>query len=324
MNRSFVRTTVATLGLACALCLSACDAIKDFNFDTFLKPTSYEEAYNNAATAKAPVVASPTILTDGVLTVGIKSNAIAPLSIVNGDGTLMGIDIDLASSLANEMGLKVRFVSVSNVSESLGTTCDVLMDVDAGEDSAATVVGSYAESSATLFHKGAPITVSAAELEGATVGLQDGSLSQEALHNTGLTMNEVTFSSLNEAFNALESGSVDYVLCEAYPGAYLAAVTGGISYAGTLNVPTSIGIGVATENAALQASVQSAFDTIRSNGIMDLVRSKWIAGAAPLTNSNMVSDIPEKVEEAAPEENSEEAAPEEGGEEAVPEEGGEG
>ena len=93
----------------------------------------------------------------------------------------------------------------------------------------------------------------------------------DVLNNTGLKMSQKSYASLNEAFDALANGEVDYVLCEAYPGAYLASLHKGIGFAGSLEVPVTSGVAVLTENAALATQVQTAFDTISQNGILQLV-----------------------------------------------------
>ena len=104
------------------------------------------------------------------------------------------------------------------------------------------------------------------------------------------------FANLNDAFDALQAGTVNYVLCDAYPGAYLASVYGGISFVGTLDVCSPIGIAVASDNTELQASVQSAYDSLNAGGVVGLIRSKWVGGMPSITPEDQLDvqlfDVP--------------------------------
>ena len=285
-----------------ALTLTGCELPFGLgDLDSILSPTSYDEAYIARSTQTAPAVTPPAILKEGTLTVGLRSNAIAPLSIIGEGNSAMGIDVDLASALAGELGLKVAFTSVSDPAEALGKSCDIVMSAQASDDGSTTIVGSYAETAAALFRKGDGGIIDFSELDGKTVALQEGSVSQQALRATAALVTEQPYASLNEAFAALDEGRVDFVLCEAYPGAYLAASFGGISLVGTLDVPASTGIAVAPDNAALQAAVQSALESVRGNGAMDLIRSKWIGGATPITSTDVIANIVYAEQESAAE-----------------------
>ena len=307
MRKRAIRALFATVLLSTCLALSGCesfDSIKetvtgfDFggfvnavkeSFDDFMNPVSYEEGRQAQMERITPTVTSPTLVKDGYLTVGIKNyDVIAPSYIENSDGTISGLDIDYASALAEEMGLKVRFVPVNNVGEALYTTCDIVMDVAAGEDAYTTVVGAYEEQATAFFHKGEPITLSSANLTGKTVAVQQGSVSQALLETAGINMVQTPYANLNDAFSALDAGQVDFVLCDAYPGAYLASTFEGINFAGTLDVPTSIGIGVSLYKSELQSAVQAAYDKINSNGIKDIIRRDWVGGMTNLSYANQV------------------------------------
>ena len=110
------------------------------------------------------------------------------------------------------------------------------------------------------------------------MGLQSGSVSQRLLSQTDLRMLETSYDNLNEAFEALAAGEIDFVCCD-------------LNFAGTLDVPTAEGIAVAADNTALQVNVQSALDTVSSNGLMTLVRVKWIGGMPNATNQTVVAGL---------------------------------
>ena len=129
-----------------------------------------------------------------------------------------------------------------------------------------TVVGAYAEDAVGFFHKGSEQVAAKEDLVGKTIGVQDGSTSQQLLKRSDLEARQESFENLNDAFDALEQGIVDYVLCDAFSGAYLQAGYGDIAFCGSLNVPQSV-------------------------GVSDVVRSRWLGGLTPLGDASQVSGI---------------------------------
>lgn len=289
--RTYTRILAScAVALTLALGMTACDP--KGTIDEILTPTSVEEAIAAKEAQYAPTISTPVILEEGYLTVGLRTaETTAPFCITQTGGEVMGMDIEIASLLADVMGLKVRFVNVTSVDGALGTECDIVMNVEAGNAGGAAVVGSYSENASAIFRVGDPATLSADDLAGKTVGLQSGSISQRLLSQTDLRMLETSYSNLNEAFEALAAGEVDYVCCDLYSGAYLASFYPSISLSGTLDVPAAEGIAVAADNTALQINVQSALDTIQTDGRVALVRAKWIAGMPNVTNENMIQGL---------------------------------
>lgn len=235
-------------------------------------------------------VQSPTIIQDGTLTVGVIQTSSAPLSVVD-DGELKGIDADMAALLADQLGLKVKFVSIDNVSDSLGKTCDVVMGISSTNDDDVTVVGSYAERASAFFHKGDAGTVSMSDLNGKKVAVQSGSRAAAQLSASNLSVDEDDYPGIDAAFDALDQGEVDYVLCSAYTGAYLAQNYDGINICGTIDAPLPIGVAVASTNTNLQKNVEQALSTISSSGLEDIVRSRWVGSLADLTDQTQVEGV---------------------------------
>ena len=256
-----------------------------------LSPKSVSDAKQAEVDALSPSLSTPTIKESGKLIVGVNLNAQAPFVVRSDTGVLSGMDIDLASALGTQLGLKVSFVGLTSTTGSAAADCDIVMGFGSSSSETLTLVGSYAEDATAFFHRGDATVVSASDLANAKVGLQAGSASERALNESGLVMTQNEFDNLNDAFDALESGTVDYVLCDAYSGGYLAAVYSDIHVAGTLDVPESIGIGVAMDNTQLQTSVQQALNELSSNGVLDLVRARWVGDMAQLTTESQVTGL---------------------------------
>ena len=118
-------------------------------------------------------------------------------------------------------------------------------------------------------------SVSTDTLNTATLGVQMSSASQEALAKQSITANQKTFSNINECFEALESGEVDYVICDSTAGGYLARLMSQISYAGTLEAPSTLGVAGLSSNDELCRAVSDALDGITADGTLEAVHCVW-------------------------------------------------
>ena len=259
----------------------------------------------------------------GTLTVGIKMGETAPLAMSGSDGDLSGIDVDTAYALADALGIaNVELVAVQNASSALAADCDLVMGVESGESADVMSVGYYAQSALGVFSAAevGSVPVAASELEGRTVGVQGSSVSQVALRELGIGVTEQTFSNLNEAFDAVQgssvdpaaaradalglahvelvsvhhasaalaAGTVDYVVCDAYAGAYLSCVSGSGHFAGTIDAPVAVGVGVQASSSSLQASVQEAIEEIQGNGVANIAKSRWIGEFPVLSDASRI------------------------------------
>lgn len=309
MTRQRIFTIVA--GLLVAGGLAGC-SIGPVNLDDFIGTPSVEEAREARRSELAPVIAGSALKQEGTLTVGIPATETVPLSITTADGVQSGIDIDLAHALADELGLSsVSFVPVDGVDAALAETCDIVMGVEPGDAGSATVIGGYVQSATGLFTRGdVTAPVDASSLSGASVGLQEGSVSAQLVGDFELGIVRTPFANLNDAFEALEQGSVQYVVCDAYAGAYLAAAYPDVSFAGTFDEPTLVGIAVS--GPELQTAVQSALETVETGGVGDIARARWVGDLPTLTAESVITGLVERTEEPAAEEGSGDAEPAEG------------
>ena len=243
-----------------------------------------------APQAKQPLITEG-LKQSGTLTVGLHTSIGAPFITETGDG-ISGMDVDLASSLASELGLDVAFTGITDAAQGLGDKCDIVMNTSASEGSSFDVMGDYAESALALFHVGEPTVMKAEALDGKRFALQDGSSAQQALRVTALTVTEVPCKTLGEAFDSLKSGDADYVLCNASTGAYLASRREGISFAGAFSEPEPIGIALPSGDGAAQTAMREAYDRLSKNGELTEIRKTWLGNMPTLTKESVVADIP--------------------------------
>ena len=306
----YTRRGVLAMGLGCAaLCLGALTGCSNY--------PSVEEALEG--TVLQPTVSSAATLESGVLTVGLNANS-APFSwpvTVGQNQALQGVDVDMALAMAEAMGLTVKFVNVeTNVEAAAQGLCDVVMGVTQAQlPGSEVLVGNYLETAPAVFGKNVVSTVTVEQLASANVGVQNDSVSARALSAMAPTAVLTPYSTLNDAFSALEAGSVQYVACDSFMGGYLATSYPDISLAGALSLPDTRGVAVAATNVELQNAVRNALDSVAASGEQQAIREAWV-GNLPIINSGNQITPPAPAE---PAEVPAEPAPEEG----VPE-GGEG
>ena len=84
---------------------------------------------------KSPTVSSPTIGQSGTLRVGVNTEK-SPLAGMSSDGErIIGIDVDVAAAIADELGLKLSIVDVgSDPAGALSNgKVDIVMDIDSSD-----------------------------------------------------------------------------------------------------------------------------------------------------------------------------------------------
>lgn len=241
------RLGAGTAAVIAVLGLSGCA----FNpLSTFTTPTIDQIEYETVT----PAVSDDALVTPGTLTVALDTSD-APQAMQGADGELTGYAVDAARALASRMGLKVAFVDASSAGSALG---DKKADIFIGEinstDGDISSLGTCLYDATSVFGKtsdGGSLSVSTDTLNTSTLGVQTSSASQEALAKQSITANQKTYSNINECFEALESGEVDYVICDSTAGGYLARLMSEVSYVGALEAPSTLGVAGLSSNDEL-------------------------------------------------------------------------
>lgn len=299
MKRTFTLLAVATMALAAALALGGCSMLG-----------SSSDSYTPEK--KSPTIASPTIGQDGVLRVGVNSSN-APFS-AQVSGNIVGIDVDVAAALADQLGLDLQIVDVGADPEGAldNGSVDIVMSVDTS-DSTTTCWTSqaYLRSSVALFsmdgNAGLPnaegssasesedasgdadaesasgAEASSTDADGGTgtstvkIAAQSSSMSAwEVTNQYGADMLESS-DDLKSAFSALSSGSVNYVAADAVIGSYVAHSNGIDAHiVGIMENPSGYCVGVSSSNTDLQNAVSDALNVIVGNGVVPVIERKWL------------------------------------------------
>ncbi len=251
----------ACLLMASALLLGACSSAEQ-----------YQPSLPDATLTK------PAIAKDGVLRVGVNTDK-SPLAGL-GNNKIIGIDVDIAAALADEFGLKLEVVDVG--SDPKKAISDGEVDMVLGIDSTDKQIDIwksdvYIPTGVALFaltSRNAPVPTATSKPE---IAAQVSSKSAWAVTNT---FGEDALSStvdLATAFNDLASGDIEYVASDAIIGMYAANRQGvDVSIIALLEPAGGYCAGTATDNTKLQTALKDALNTLKNNGIIDVIETKWL------------------------------------------------
>ena len=238
-----------------------------------------------------------TTITDGVLTVGVNANNDV-YSSTNADGSITGLDIDIAAALADEFGCTLEVVDIGSKGGAavLEGTVDIVMNGFYDPANTGIAYSSpYINDGVALFtltENAKPI----AELDwtGATVVTQTGTPAQTAMI-AGVGVEGVTeIGTIQGAFDALESGQSKFLAANAVVGNYYAKDYDDISfvnYTSLADVSQKFII-VAEGKDSLLTSINDALSTISGNGIMKSIVVKWLGTQGTACMTTAVSDDP--------------------------------
>ena len=175
-----------------------------------------------------PQLESGTTITDGTLTVGINASN-SPYGGTNSSNETVGLDVDVAAAIADELGMKLQIVDVNSNGRSAlaGKKVDVAMGLTkSGNSDQVSYTSAYINDGASLYclSKNKP-----SSLSGFKEALGDGKVIvqgetaaayevQEALGSDSIQ----ACSTMQEAFEALERGDQKFLVADAVIGDYFA------------------------------------------------------------------------------------------------------
>lgn len=249
------------LALGVAGILSGCD--NPFNKETYV-PES-----------KTATVASPTIGVDGTLRVGVNTTN-PPLA--GQSSKIVGIDVDIAASIADEWGLKLEVVDVG--SDPLTSLQSGKIDIALGYDSSTASsnlakTSNYLQKGMALFALDA--SASSTPASGSVIAAQSSSMSAWTVVSQFEDCTLSSESDLKSAFKALSDGTANYVAADVLVGTYAAKSAGVDAHiVGMMQTPGGYcGVTIST-NPELQQKLSSTLEQLQTNGILDLIETKWL------------------------------------------------
>lgn len=217
----------------------------------------------------------------------------APQAMTDHEGKPSGYYADIARLLAERMGLDLRVVSSADVTGSLSKgKADLYIGARTGEDGVVES-GVLVQNASSIFAKSADgsrevPTVSATTLQGAVVAVQSDSAAQDAMDSAGIDTTLKTKSNVNECFEALADGEVDYVACDSTAGAYLARAYPGTVFVGTIAPMVSYDA-IAASGTDLADQAMGILEDALSDGTLEALFRLWY-GDLPFSLDDLALD----------------------------------
>ena len=227
-----------------------------------------------------------TLVTDGVLTVGTSPDYPPFENMENGE--YVGFDIDLATAVAELLGLEVEFQTLNF--DSILTAVAAGGQVDVGisgfsvDPERAELVdfsdAYYIDNLSVAVMSGGEITsdnaADALNTEGVVIAVQSGTTGEDYALEHFPNATIVPYTQSTECFAALQAGQADAVMTnssvvaqmieQSYPDAEIVlSVATGEEYA----------IAVSKDNAALTEAINEAIAALEADGTIDELMEKW-------------------------------------------------
>ena len=241
--------------------------------------------------SKSQTVSASALGKDGTLRVGVNASSAPLAGQTSSSSKIVGIDVDVAAYLADELGLKVEIIDVANdpAAALKNGTVDMVLGVDASDDEADYWrSASYLETGVALFGSEAETSVPTVDSK-PKIAAQASSKSSWRVTNLFGDDALVAQSDLKSAFSALANGSARYVAADAVIGTYVSYSN---EYAdkiiALLQDPSGYCAAIATSNTELQSAMSSAMTKLINGGMMDVIESKWLGKPMDLDNITVV------------------------------------
>lgn len=259
--------------LACCCAAAACLTL-------VLAGCSSQQGYTPSE--KSPTVSSPTIGKDGTLRVGVNAGTPPFAGSPSSSSKIVGIDVDVAAALADQLGLKLEIVDVGTDPE--GALKEKKVDIVMGVKQSDTDVSfwksePYLPSGVALFSTSSNTTVPT-KASAPKIAAQVSSTSSWQVTNEFGDEALVPENDLKSAFAELAAGTVQYVAADAVIGMYAAY---GNNYdahiVALMQQPSGYCIGVLDSNTDLKPIISDALASLTGGGIVNVIEMKWLGEA---------------------------------------------
>ncbi len=240
---------------------------------------------------KSQTVPASALSTQKTLRVGVNAQA-APLAGQTASSSeIVGIDVDIAAAIADELGVKLEVVDVGRAAESALNEgrVDIVMGIDSStSDSSYWRSDPYLTTGVALFAPSSSTSIPATDSK-PTIAAQTSSKSSWRVTNLFGDSSLLSQSDLKSAFAAMSSNMAQYVAADAVIGTYIMHSNNyDAKIIALLQDPSGYCVGVSSKNTELQNAITAALTKIVSGGVVDIVETKWLGAPVNTTNITVV------------------------------------
>ena len=210
------------------------------------------------------------------------------------NGSIVGLDADIANAIASDLGVKAQLTSISFEGLDSGTglvtgQCDIALAgigvTDERKSKMEFTTVYFDDNLAILVPKGSSIT-SAADLKGVSVGAQQATSGESYAKENGAEVIQYEDTSL--MFSALKTGQVKAVAANL--SVVSEALTNNpdsfkIAYQDSDNTE-QIAAAVSSNNKALLTKANATITKLKENGELDKMKAKWVGVTSTSASSS--------------------------------------
>ena len=251
-----------------------------------------------------PKLANNATIHSGILTVGINASN-SPYGGSNGSNQTVGLDVDVAAAIAEELGLQLQIVDVKSSGRNALTNGQVdlaLGMTKSGTSDKISYTGSYISDGPALFclkgnePQSIEAVASAAAAGDAKILVQADTTSAMKVQESIGIDKIVAVPTIQEAFEALQRGDQKYLVADAVIGDYFARNYDNVVRSGFLGADcvTPIYGVMMSSNTELSKGVSDAVNTISKNGVLRVITAKWLGadGKSLMPGNVDISKLP--------------------------------
>ena len=275
--KKMTRLLSMLLALVMVLALCACgNTAKDDAADATVAPTEdTTPATDDAATGEIKTV------TDGVLTMATNA-AFPPYEMTTDDGGYEGIDVEVATAIAEKLGLElvVDDMDFNSVVTAVQTGKDdiAMAGLTVNEERKQNVdfTDTYATGVQVVIVKDGSDIATLDDLDGKLIGTQEGTTGWQYCSDDYGEDHVIAYTNGATAIQALLSGSVDCVVIDNEPAKAFVEANEGLKILDTEYTVEDYAIGVSKDNPALLEAVNKALQELIADGTVQSIIDKYI------------------------------------------------
>lgn len=218
---------------------------------------------------------------DKTLVMGTNA-AFPPYEYVDDEGTIVGIDAEIAAAIAEKLGMELEIKDMefdSLITACAGGSVDVVlagMTVTDERKESVNFSDSYATGIQVIIVKEGSAIASADDLEGKTIGVQSGTTGDIYCTDDYGQDNVKQYANGALAVEALKNDQVDCVIIDNEPAKAFVAANEGLKILDTEYVTEDYAIAVAKENEELLDNINKAMAELKADGTIDKIVNKYI------------------------------------------------
>ena len=234
----------------------------------------------NSAPASTGEDAAVTTVTPGKLTMSTNA-AFPPYEMTTDDGTIEGIDVEIAGAIAEKLGLELQVDDMDFDSALLaaqnGKSDIVMAGVSVTPDRQA--IMDFSDTYATgvqvvIVKEGSDVTLD--NLGEKKIGTQRATTGNIYCTDDYGEDHVVAYDDGLTAVQALQNGQVDCVVIDSAPAKEFVAANPGLTILDTEYVTEDYAIGMAKGNTALQSAINEALAELKDDGTVQSIIDKYI------------------------------------------------